>query len=56
MHQIRVPPKLPPAVRHTPAAVGLNRIAPAFFPNERDAAAEPGDLRGLRVHLDLAVA
>lgn len=56
VYEISVPSKLTTPIRDTPASVLLSEVSSAFLPDERDASAETGNLCGLRVNLNLAVA
>lgn len=56
MHQISVPPKLTPTIRHPLTPANLNPVLSALLPDQGHAAAHTGYLAGLRVSLDLAVA
>jgi hypothetical protein len=53
--EVGVPTELSAAIRHSPAALGEDLVAPALLPNEGHAAAQSRHLRRLWVSLDLAV-
>jgi branched-subunit amino acid transport protein len=54
--EVGVPAELSAAVRHSPAALGEDLVAPALLPDQGHTAAQSWDLRRLGVSLDLAVA